>query len=337
MGEPGGSSTSPDARVVQLVPVVATALLPRLVRRIRRIGGLPVLDLEDGLWVVDDPAETARQRAGARERIGAWSTGPACQGAVAFRLNAPGSEDARLDLALMQRISASLTVSRVLLPKIETPEQLGVWRAALDRVGLPAAEMIPIIETVRGMDDLAAVCAAAAAQRVRHVCYGHHDYSLDAGEWPFLTPDDDAYWQRVAAFAAVLRREGLDYVHPPVTVGRDRAALLSIRARIELAVPNAVIAAVTTDQSTIFLGGAGVTTDAPRESDPALPPSAALAQEASPDLVLAARIRELFLRHRRAGFSFALDPRTGRFISPHEFLAATRVLAGRDPSTEVPR
>jgi hypothetical protein len=43
-------------------------------------------------------------------------------------------------------------------------------------------------------------------------------------------------------------------------------------------------------------------------------------------------VKELFESNKRPEFSFAVDARTGRFISPHEYLAALKYLWAREGS-----
>ena len=77
----------------------------------------------------------------------------------------------------------------LVLPKLEDPAQLiavdWLMRSLERGRGLPerAVEIMPIIETARGMAGLHALvaCAASLGVRVKRFCFGAGDYTLDLG------------------------------------------------------------------------------------------------------------------------------------------------------------
>ena len=101
------------------------------------------------------------------------------RGWLYVRVNAADTDFCYADLVAVVRPG----LDGVILPKVESPAALATieWLVGqLERENdLPqgAADLIPIIETARGLDRLPAILAAAS--RVRRVAFGAGDFTLD--------------------------------------------------------------------------------------------------------------------------------------------------------------
>ena len=161
-----------------------------------------ILDLEDAVAVAEKPAT--------REKVvAAFQTPRRAFGYV--RINAFDTPFCFDDL---QAVVAA-GVDGIVLPKVESPAQLTAvdWAiAALERTrGLPAGgiDLMPIIETGRGMAELRDI--ARSATRVRRLSFGAGDYTLDVGmRWTF--EEHELYHAR-AAIVVESRAAGLE---PPI-------------------------------------------------------------------------------------------------------------------------
>jgi citrate lyase subunit beta/citryl-CoA lyase len=117
-----------------------------------------ILDLEDAVATAEKPA--------AREAVAA-AFGRPRRGLLYVRVNAVDTEFCYGDLLAIVRPG----LDGIILPKVETPAGLATvdWLLAqLERDrGLPAAglDLIPIIETARGLDRLGAVLGAGTRAR----------------------------------------------------------------------------------------------------------------------------------------------------------------------------
>lgn len=123
-----------------------------------------ILDLED--------AVSPQDKASARASIGSWlaSAEPASRARVLVRINDALSPWQTDDLAWLQ----SQPLSEVMLSKCETPEQVAVVLRHL-----PAgAQVLPLMETVRGVHGAVAVAQAPGVSRL---AFGSIDYQLDLG------------------------------------------------------------------------------------------------------------------------------------------------------------
>lgn len=135
-----------------------------------------ILDLEDAVAISAKVAARALANA-------ALDRPRTCRGFV--RVNAFDTEFCAGDIEAV----VGPRLDGLVLPKLEDPAQLiavdWLMRSLERRRGLPerAVEIMPIIETARGMAGLHALvaCAASLGVRVKRFCFGAGDYTLDLG------------------------------------------------------------------------------------------------------------------------------------------------------------
>ncbi len=129
-----------------------------------------ILDLEDAVATAEKPAT--------REKVAAVFGQPR-RGWLYVRVNAADTEFCHGDLVAIVRPG----LDGVILPKVETPAALATIDWLLHQLerehALPpgTVDLIPIIETARGLDRLGAILAAGT--RVRRVAFGAGDFTLD--------------------------------------------------------------------------------------------------------------------------------------------------------------
>ena len=197
---------------------------------------MAVLDLEDGYLDVRDPGKTSERRASGRRHLLELCTsakGRTNGRPVAMRVNVAGSEDFARDLPVVRAASETFGLDLVMLPKVESADQVRRAHADLSAEGVDFGGLVPMVETGKGMDRVDEVVAVAVALGSPAVVYGHHDYWLDAGAWPFPGPRDKSYWEPVERVARPAAAAGLRYIHPPEAELRDEALLGSMVARLQ--------------------------------------------------------------------------------------------------------
>lgn len=120
-----------------------------------------VIDLED--------AVTAEAKIAARDAVSAWCTSAAAPdlARIVVRINDAASAHFGDDLRLL----ADAGLRAVMLPKAESPEHCRAVRGAL-----PAAQVLALIESAKG---IANVEALATAEGVVRLVFGTLDYALD--------------------------------------------------------------------------------------------------------------------------------------------------------------
>jgi citrate lyase subunit beta / citryl-CoA lyase len=319
-------------RVFLFLAVRAPDLTARLLEASARSQATVILDLEDALWDADDPVRTARLKADGREHLVALVDGHPglfADRRIGLRINAVSSPEAALDLAMLATIGDAVDLDCLVLPKVGGAADVESAVAAGAAGRLRFGELIPIVETRRGLSNLDPILAAARAAGSRNVVYGHYDLALDSGWWPIPGHHDPAFWVQAEPIIERIEAHGLGYVHPPYMHLHDEAGLARVVERLArtcrrgfgiltVGLRQAASAARLADEDgrPPNEGGidASVATDVPealREDDP---------------IELASWVVETFRRNRRADTGFALDPRSGEFISPHVYLAARRAL-----------
>jgi len=116
---------------------------------------MAVLDLEDGYLHVRDPGKTSERRARGREQLlelCANAKGRTNGRAVAVRVNVAGSEDFLRDLSVVRAASETFGLASVMLPKVESAEQLRRAHAVLSAEGIEFGALVPMVETRKGTD-----------------------------------------------------------------------------------------------------------------------------------------------------------------------------------------
>lgn len=173
----------------------------RLAKALAGAADVVIVDLEDGV------AETAKTKA--REAVaeffasGVWQPSPGRR--IVLRTNAVDSGPFSEDFALALR----LPIGGIMLPKCDGPSAAAVpdaWKG----------EVIPLIESARGVHLIAAILAADS--RIRRVAFGAVDFALDLGvPWtPGGAERDYAMGRLVTVSRALGFRPPIDAVYPDV-------------------------------------------------------------------------------------------------------------------------
>ncbi|MBK5205754.1 MAG: CoA ester lyase [Polaromonas sp.] len=170
-----------------------------------------IIDLEDAVAPAD--------KAAARQMLAqAWPDLPAAQrGRLLVRLNASGTAWHGDDLALL----GTLGVAGVVLPKAESTADLARVAAAMG----PACALLPLIESVAGLD---AIDALARSPGVARLAFGNLDFQADAGM--ACGPDETELMAVRLALVLASRRAGLAAPVDGVTAGTQDAAQLQCDA-----------------------------------------------------------------------------------------------------------
>ncbi|GAB4056806.1 CoA ester lyase [Uliginosibacterium sediminicola] len=123
--------------------------------------GAVIIDLEDAVAPAD--------KAAARSALAHWlSTHDEARARLCVRINDCRSADFRADLDCL----AALDLHRLMLPKAESADDL---MAVIARLGTDI-QVIPLIETARGVQQLMQIAAAPCVQRL---AFGTLDYAAD--------------------------------------------------------------------------------------------------------------------------------------------------------------
>jgi citrate lyase beta subunit len=289
------------------------------------LGATVVLDLEDALWDVTDDARTHQLKAQGRRNLvtlaedhpDLFATQP-----VGVRLNRLVGAHATADLEALAQLSRRATLECVVAPKIEAAAEVAAWRSELDRANVRYRGIVPIVETVAGLANLADVLAGARRIGVDWVTYGLYDHALDAGWWPIPELDSERFWEVARPIIDEVEAAGMHYVQPPFFQLHRPERFSRIVARLNGACrrrPGAI--ALGLAQTALVMTHEAVDLDAD---------AVATEHERRDPDATARHIVESYEANRRPAASFAVDGRSGEFISPHLYLAAQRYVTGSE-------
>lgn len=297
--------------------------LPRLVRRIESRGVQVVYDLEDTHWIPTDAPLTSELKRRARLDLAELLESPFASGpAFGVKVNPFGTEDGDSDVALLASLVPRHRLQAVILPKVESAATVEAFLQVCDAAGVTCEEVVPLIETTRAVDFLDdfldGLAAANLRSRVRRIMYGANDHCLDSGRWPFWRQDEREFWETVQGLARTIEAHGFGYVHTPFA---------GLQATTDFTVAIQRVGAICKDRFTISTLDEAQTTAALRARDEVpstldAPRGATLSDAEA--LALAHRVVKLFDERRRRDHGFVIDSRDGRFIPPHEYVAALR-------------
>jgi citrate lyase beta subunit len=316
---------NPAMRILQFASMQQAEVMARLIRASRRSPATVVVDLEDGLWDVIDEAETSALKAVGRENLVTLAqTHPElfARHPIGVRINRSTGPHVELDLDALALASRFVEFECVVPTKIETGAELREIAANLRGRGVAFRTIVPIVETRHGLANLERILDAARDVGTEWLAYGHFDFALDSGWWPFPEPGEARFWEQVVPLVHRLERAGLGYVHPPYFQTHDRVGMASIIRRLERTCSRE-FGIITLGPRQTEMADRLSSRDGPAdEAVNAAPPMALRTASGESPSDLARRVVTAFLATRRHPGGFALDPRSGEFISPHVYLAA---------------
>jgi len=315
-------------RAFYWLPVRRMGILDRLEGGIKRADACVVLDLEDGLWFPDNPAKTEACRAAARDELrhGAGLLRRLSGGiSLGIRANPEATREFMLDLETLASIGVEWNC--VFLPKVESDSGYGRAMEALSRSGVSSRGLIPIIETPAGHRRLKNIASAAKAAEAGWIQYGHQDYSLGAGHWPFWEQDSPRFRAHVEGIVAETESRGLGYIHTPYMHLRDAEGFLAVQRWLNRICRSPHAQATLSWDQTSACRLRAAPDDTPSWREASVNPVPMGRATARSPAALAKQVVEGYRLNLHSGRGFSVDAATGRFLSPHEYQAASRFLA----------
>lgn len=313
---------------MQFLAVQRPAVLYRMLSRFTLPEAIIVLDLEDALWEVTCPEQTRQQKAQGRENLVDFArTWPEIftQRRLGLRLNQSSGPEFARDLEALAKIAHLARFETLVLTKVESAAEVSACQARFETCGICYQNLALILETQRGLANLPQILKNLDP-RVRFIVYGHYDYSLDAGVWPFLDFDEIAYWAAASAFIRQVEACHLSYIHPPYFQIYNEFQFSENFRRLKTFCQRP-FGILTLGEQQTRLSWELAQVDSGLDLQPLRPTCQFSSAERR---ILAHKVITAFEANRRLGVSFALDAKTGQFISPHVYLAAVNYLERSD-------
>jgi citrate lyase beta subunit len=175
-----------------------------------------VFDLEDGVQDVIHPERTQHLKEVARTNVLALFQNPGFEKMLpktGFRINSIHGKEFEHDLKCLRSVQEFVRLSYVVIPKLNSREELDDYIAVFSENNLSFDEFIPIIETVDGYKSLDDILSRPPANQFHRFFWGHHDYNLDAGIFPFAEHRSSHYWELTKDMIAKLENSGYGFIN----------------------------------------------------------------------------------------------------------------------------
>lgn len=105
-------------------------------------------------------------------------------------------------------------VNSIILPKIESPEQIKKFIKLLESKNITYDELIPTIETKRALTDIEAI-VESLPPKIARLGFGHCDYNLDINAFPFFHQNSIEYWKWIRKIYSILTQKNLTILNSP--------------------------------------------------------------------------------------------------------------------------
>ena len=222
-------------RIFQYVPLIRARALERILPRVIGSGASAVMDLEDSVQDPLYPENTPLLKAEARNGlINLIAKHPALfsNREVYVRVNSMRSGEYDKDMDEICSLVPKFSPAGVFLPMVESSEDVKRCYERLRDSGYSDFTIVPIIETVSGLDNLDEILAPHAGTTVKYVHYGHFDYCLSAEMWPFPRQNSRAFWHLVDALVQRVEDCGCFYIHTPFPELDNADMFRAVRTRL---------------------------------------------------------------------------------------------------------
>ncbi len=111
-------------------------------------------------------------------------------------------------------------VNTVILPKIESAEEIKRFENLLAAKNISYNEIIPTIESKKGLTNLESI-VQTPNPKIKRFGFGHSDYNLSINAFPFFHQNSIEYWKWIKKMYFVLSPRKLSILHSPYLVLDD--------------------------------------------------------------------------------------------------------------------
>ena len=191
-----------------------------------------IIDLEDALKNVLFPSQTANlKQAGRRNVLRVFQTTKVENQNIGIRINALNSEEFEKDILFLAQIKKSFFWKYIVVPKVESQQDILYYKGVLARQEISYKELIPIVETISGAENLTDILKVK--DLFTHCFWGHHDYNFDADKWPFFEHQHKEYWDITTPLIQKLTAANINYINSPVSKFENDCLVKSIFFKLD--------------------------------------------------------------------------------------------------------
>ena len=168
-------------------------------------------DLEDSVQDVFCPQNNSKLKSLYRNLLYRILQSNTHGNSIGVRINACGSDEQQKDIELLTSLGP---LNTIFLPKAESRSQVVSLLQSLDKYGIQFNELVPVIESQKGIQNIKQI-EGLASNKIKRIAFGHCDYNLNAGHFPFYHHSSREYWSWIEYMVAVIAPYKLGFVNSP--------------------------------------------------------------------------------------------------------------------------
>ena len=199
------------------------------IERVHDTGAVVCFDFEDGMINPLALEESATIKARARSVFFGLYAALLASGKhikIGVRVNHHNTPHLEHDLLAL----AGKSFDAVFLPKTECTDDMNHFLKSFKDYKIGFKYLIPIVESKQGMENLQTILQASPMVRI--VAFGHCDYNLDIGAYPFFHQDSLEYWKWINALKAGKGNADVQIINSPILDTGDEAFFCKILSYI---------------------------------------------------------------------------------------------------------
>jgi citrate lyase beta subunit len=203
--------------IIQYLPLTRARASLKFFKKLSDNNIHTILDLEDSAQDPFDENNTRMLKQTARnglieiaEKIN-WTP----KAKIYIRINSAKSPYYDEDInTLLKVCKLNMPIEGVFLPKVESYDQIQKLSSQLPNNN--NIDIVPMIETRKGLDNLQKILESDCENQLfSKVHYGHFDYCLDTGYWPFSNPTHKEFWKIIRYIVKMVAKHNKTYIHTP--------------------------------------------------------------------------------------------------------------------------
>lgn len=188
------------------------------------------LDLEDSVQDLFNPVRNFELKQAARNSIRRlFSESKISDFDWAVRISSFHSEEIDNDIKLLSEERIKNKIRKILIPKTESINELEQILLKLQKSKIEVEEIIPIIETKRGLNNLKEICSLKGIKRI---AFGHCDFNHDSNFFPFYHQSSKKYWEWIKDISLILQASGIQFLNSPFLKFNDDYEFQSMLAKL---------------------------------------------------------------------------------------------------------
>ncbi len=190
------------------------------------------LDLEDSIQDIFHPQKTSELKKEARNSIKKiFQSDGFSRLNWSLRLNSFHSDEIKADIEMLKDLSHSVKIKSLMLPKAEDSNQIKNLLRILENSKIEISEIIPIIETRNGFENIDAITGLEDS-RFKKIVFGHCDFNYDNNIFPFFHQSSEEYWHWIKKISSTAKLSDKEFINSAYLKLNDNSGFHSMLSKL---------------------------------------------------------------------------------------------------------